>query len=133
MEELSPTEVMEGIFYFFTPARFENNRRAIHTAFFKIREAHPILLKHFTFRKKALFPRSSVLDQALSNLQHDSLGKINPTLDIYEIHREGLEKRWKSDLRDKIFKINSSLADELKQVAKELESSLPELPDSEER
>ncbi len=51
------------------------DRETLHKAFFIVKENHPEVMKVFTFRDREVFPESTQLDQALSNL--DATGLIS--------------------------------------------------------
>lgn len=51
------------------------DRETLHRAFYKIKQDHPKLMNVFSFRERELFPESTQLDQALSNL--DAAGLIS--------------------------------------------------------
>lgn len=117
MAAANPYNVISAILRFF-PAEvdeFENDREKIHSAFYELRK-HCDLLKNLSFRQNLLFPRSRLLDEVLASLQPEFLGKINPSLDIYKLKRESLEKLWEKELK-------SGLAEkeaEIKDIASEL-------------
>jgi len=120
MEAVNPRDVLAAIFLNFPVDDFENDREKIHSAFSKIRERHFDLLKEIVFRKHLLFPRSRILDEVLSCLQPEFLGKINPTYEQYTIKKDELKKLWEKELK-------SSLGDkepEIKEIANELKKLL---------
>ncbi len=113
-------DIMEAILYFYPDESFKNEREKIHNAFFKIREKHFDILKSFIFKKNILFNRSRILDEVLHALQPDSLGKLNPTYDTYQIKKDYLKKRWEHELRAQL----ASSEAELKAIAKEMHELL---------
>ena len=114
----NPYDVVAAILHFYPDNFFRNDREEIHVAFEKLRKKHSKLLKEFVFRDNLLFPRSKILDEVLSNLQPEYLGKINPTYDTYAIKKDNLEKFWDLKLK-KSFKSNKT---EFEEIAKELHS-----------
>jgi len=113
-------DVVAAIFLFYPRDDFENDREKLHRAFSNLREKHFDLLRELVFRRNLLFPRSRILDEILSSLQPEFLGKINPTYDTYTIKKEKLRKLWDTKLKDSLHPMET----ELKTVAEELSRSL---------
>jgi hypothetical protein len=113
-------DVVAAVFLFYPKDEFENDREKLHRAFSNIRKNHFDQLKELVFRKNLLFPRSRILDEILSSLQPEFLGKINPTYDTYTIKKEKLQKLWDTKLKDSLHPMES----ELKTVAEEMSRSL---------
>lgn len=68
---------------------FTSDRETIHRAIYSLKEENPKVMANFNFRNRELFPESSELDQALSNL--DSCGLIkryNNAPRYYERNRD---------------------------------------------
>lgn len=115
MAAANPYNVISAIFRFFTKNEFDNDRELIHLAFYEIRKHHD-LLKNLSFRQNLLFPRSRLLDEVLSSLQPEFLGKINPGLDKYMIKHERLEKLWDEELKATL----GEKEPEIREIASEL-------------
>ncbi|OGP68126.1 MAG: hypothetical protein A2031_03735 [Deltaproteobacteria bacterium RBG_19FT_COMBO_43_11] len=116
----NPYDVVAAILNFYPEDSFRNDREDIHSAFEKLRKKHDIVLKEFVFRKNLLFPRSKILDEVLSNLQPEYLGKINPTYNTYTIKKNNLKKFWELKLNN-YYKSNKA---EFEKIAKELYSMI---------
>ena len=115
MAAANPYNVISAILRFFPTEEFENDREKIHSAFFEIRK-HYDLLKNLSFRQNLLFPRSRLLDEVLSSLQPEFLGKINPGLDAQKLKRESLEKLWEKELKPAL----GEKEPEIQEIASEL-------------
>jgi len=122
MISANPYDVLSAIFCFYPKDRFKNDREKIHSSLYKIRSQQNFfeLLKDFIFRKNLNFPRSRVLDEVLSSLQPEFLGKINPAYDVYTIKKDSLHKLWESDLKTSL----ESKEPEIKEIAEELHKLL---------
>jgi hypothetical protein len=119
MAAANPYGIISAIFRFFPVDEFENDREKIHSAFYEIRK-HYDLLKNISFRQNLLFPRSRLLDEVLSSLQPEFLGKINPSLDVYKLKRESLEKLWEKDLKPALGEKESEISEIASQLCHRL-------------
>lgn len=75
---MTAEDIVVSIFYCLQGQNREKvtaDRETLHKAFFDVKRDHPDLMKMFTFREREVFPESSQLDQALSNL--DATGLIS--------------------------------------------------------
>lgn len=120
MQSYGPFDELESILLFYPapqagPPQFSSDREKIHTAFYALKKKYPQYFEGITFRENVLFPRSKVLDEILSTLQPDYLGKINPTYDTYQIKIENLKKLWDEKLKSHF----GSKEDELRKMARE--------------
>ena len=115
----NPYDVVAAILNFYPDDAFKNDREVIHVAFDKLRKKHFKVLKEFVFRDNLLFPRSKILDEVLSNLQPQYLGKFNPTYETYTIKKDKLKIFWDSKLKN--FKSNKT---EFEEIANELHSMM---------
>jgi hypothetical protein len=71
-------DILVGIFYHLKLDKHDKvtaDRETLHRVFYGVRERHPGVMALFSFRERELFPESSQLDQALSNL--DAAGLIS--------------------------------------------------------
>lgn len=121
MASVNPYTVISAILHFLPTTEFENDRERLHSAFFKIRERHYELLQELSFRQNLLFPRSRLLDDVLSSLQPEFLGKMNPGLESYRIKKERLSKLWDDELKSALSGKETEIekiADELWQILK---------------
>lgn len=116
MPSINPYTVISAVLNFFPDEQFQNDREKLHSAFYQVREKHRDLLGELGFRKNLLFPRSRLLDDVLSSLQPEFLGKMNPSLDTYHIKRPRLKKLWDEDLKS----VLSEKESEIKEIAGEL-------------
>ncbi|MDD2318305.1 MAG: hypothetical protein PHD57_13285 [Desulfobacterales bacterium] len=75
---ITAEDILVGMFYYLKESDHEKvtaDRERLHQAFYKIKKDHPNLMAMFSFRERELFPESTQLDQALSNL--DATGLIS--------------------------------------------------------
>ncbi len=69
---------------------FTSDREKIHSAMYSLKEKNPKVMAKFNFRNRELFPESSELDQALSNL--DSCGLIERYNNVPRYYKMNPEK-----------------------------------------
>lgn len=75
---ITADDIITGIFYRIHQQSTDlitADRERLHKAFYKIKEDSPEIMLEFTFREREVFPESTQLDQALSNL--DAAGLIS--------------------------------------------------------
>jgi hypothetical protein len=75
---MTAEDVIVGIFYHLHKKKLQEvtaDREELHRAFFAVKQKYPTVMKLFSFREREVFPESTQLDQALSNL--DATGLIS--------------------------------------------------------
>lgn len=102
---LTAEDIIVSIFYHIKmqsierekPQKITADRETLHSEFRKVKKDFPDVMKNFTFREREVFPESTQLDQALSNL--DATGLISrqnlvPRYYQFEAPLEGSYKKF---------------------------------------
>ncbi len=124
--QLLPTDILSGVLYYLHDAyeidEIPSRKRKIHTAFYQMREKGVSILDSFKFDTRGMFPYSSTLDQATSNLASCLLlERNNPKLNIYlltEQLNDYFENNVKSKASKEDIKQMSTIAEHVQSVLK---------------
>jgi len=105
-EVLSPTDIIRGILTFASTKygikKLPTERKILHPIFFKLRAEGWALLQEFPFDTHDIFPYSSTIDEAFTNMQgSNDLCRRNPALAELELD-PSLESYFDNELKDKI-------------------------------
>lgn len=96
---ITAEDVIVGIFYYMKQnhiPKLSADREILHRAFFHISAKYPKMKPLFSFRQRELFPESTQLDQALSNLDATGLISRQNLTPKYYCFEEPLENSYKN-------------------------------------
>lgn len=122
--QLLPTDVLSGVLYYLHGAykisKIPSRKRKMHTAFYEMRGKGVSILDSFKFDTRGMFPYSSTLDQATSNLASCLLlERNNPKLNIYlltEQLNDYFENNVKSKASEEDIEQMSAIAEHIREV-----------------
>ena len=123
---MTAEDILVGIFYFlkhYSHVRVTADREILHRAFYSVRAGHPKVMEMFSFRERELFPESTQLDQALSNLDAAGLISRQNLMPRYYQFESPLEKCYDKFSRE-ILQHAGIDEREISSVAKEIEQQL---------